>query len=673
MCYALGVKPRGIVLITTLMMVLIVAMVVAAAISLSPTSLASAASYTDSQRAILAVEVGVAYAKSRFRENLGWQGSADSGPTTIVRTPDNSLVVVEDHGNVVGLIKFDSGQYGQFRIRFNHQDGADGVDGMDDPSGDYKLETALISANNLTSSSPKSLFEVGTEGSLTESEEIVQPFQAYLAVEGRAGPGLRDSDPFAPNRPSSSLRVVTKMAETRIQAKYGDTLDAAAMAAGDIKAYFSSSNTPPPNGQTMKGTRLEVRSSAADRKDRPARIRAKGDIDVDSKNATGLNLYSDNGFANTASGGFGPTTRANDTLTSEIEEESSPFYALDWDQLHHANSDPTDPETVNLDAGTYVVWEAPNGQPKVSYYDKGMDDYLAHIKDHPDDRGLVLDNHLSQARNNFADTTPGALRLWVTNHETNTSAPTSLKAQLLIKDDVYVAPTQQTSEFNFIPGRGFIDGPPPPDGDHPGDTGLTDAYRSDAIMFQFVPRPKKETVLTCPGKVNVNARVAGHGGAITAEDDIKIVGAGSIEGSEVSAGGDGLSLYSKGDVTVNSYRPNNNHVSGRYANMVIRGVVYAWGDVNFELAPPKNDTVPSSFYAGHGYLRVDGSVVAYGGDPGDEDASVPGSGSGGIGENRGNININAHNANLIYDSKYIMSLDKLASPSDMEVLSFTLR
>ena len=138
-------KPRGIILVTTILMVIIVAMVVAAAISRSPVSLVSAAGYTDNQRALLAVDAGIAYAKARFKEDIHWKGSPDSGPHTVVRTPDDSLVIVEDHGNVVGLLKFDSGQYGQFRIRFNHQDGAGAVDGMDDPSEAYTLETPLIS------------------------------------------------------------------------------------------------------------------------------------------------------------------------------------------------------------------------------------------------------------------------------------------------------------------------------------------------------------------------------------------------------------------------------------------------------------------------------------------------------------------------------------------------
>ena len=176
-------RQRGVILITTILMAIIVAMVVTATISRAPTALTSAAGYTDHQRALLAVDAGIAYARARFQEDLNWLGSHDSGPNVIVRAPDESLVVVEDHGNVVGTIRFDGGQYGQFRIRFNHQDGSsfgNNLDGFADPTPDFELDMPEISANNLMNGSSEALFESADEKPPEATDQVVQPFQAHI-------------------------------------------------------------------------------------------------------------------------------------------------------------------------------------------------------------------------------------------------------------------------------------------------------------------------------------------------------------------------------------------------------------------------------------------------------------------------------------------------------------
>jgi len=165
------VHRRGFLLITTILITLVVVMVVGAAIRLAPTALVSASHYSDTQQAMMALDIGLEYVRNRLKEDMSWSGSPNSGPTTVVQTPDDSLVVVEDHGNVVGLVRFDSGQYGQFRIRFNHQDGPDGADGMDYPSADYELDLGVVSLNNLITGSPRALYATQS-GALAQRNEL---------------------------------------------------------------------------------------------------------------------------------------------------------------------------------------------------------------------------------------------------------------------------------------------------------------------------------------------------------------------------------------------------------------------------------------------------------------------------------------------------------------------
>ena len=667
---------RGFLLITTILITLVVVMVVGAAIRLAPTALVSASHYSDTQQAMMALDIGLEYVRNRLKEDMSWSGSPNSGPTTVVQTPDDSLVVVEDHGNVVGLVRFDSGQYGQFRIRFNHQDGPDGADGMDNPSADYELDLGVVSLNNLITGSPRALYATQS-GALAQRNEFVQPFQAYLAVEGRAGPAFRDSDPLAPNRAPGKLRLTSRMAEVRMEATYSETLDAAAMAGGNIDAYLRRTLGAMDPTRPVEPIQLKIASAWSEGSKSPPRVRTKGalSVDSDSPEASQVNLSTEEGFLNTSSGTVSGTTRVNSTTTITTEQPSAEFYNLEWNEVHQSSSDPLSTDTVNLKAGTYVVEEAGNGEPQIRYFDMGLDEYLVAAQDSANPPpSVVLDEDLKQVRNNYSVTNSKAIQLHKTDHALNPKAPQALKAQLLIREDVYVQPTAQTSEFNFLPARGFVDGPPQSATEpHPGDISPFASYNTRSILFQFVPRDEGQAKFTCPGEVNINSQVYGFGGAIVSESDINMVGAGALSASEISDGGDGLSLYSKGDITINTYRPiGGQHTGGRYADMSLRGVVYAWGDVNFKLAPPPGDPVDPAFYNLNGYLRFRGSVVAYGGDPGDPVDNSPGSGTGGIGGNKGHIKISAHYAELRYDPKYLMSLDKLSTPGNFGFISYTL-
>ena len=656
-----------------ILVTIVIFLIVGATLALAPTHLASAATYTDSQRAQLSVEAGLSYARAKLKEDLTWRASPDSGPHETVRLPDESLVIVEDHGNVIGLVRFEPGQFGQFRIRFNYQDGSGARDGMDNPERSNFVDHEFISANNLSGSTPISLIRDGRYQrylnyqqqmeELLESDESVAPFQVYLAIEGRSGPGLREFTLDAPNAKPNGLRLVERMAEVRLEANFSETLDAAAMAAGDIRATLYS-------GEDSDPSELLVSSNKRGTAGTPPRIRSKGEITaVHADGGSEVSLNSPGGFANTGTGTLGAGTVASPTLQVQNEDPGADFYSLEWDDIHHATSDPNSTDTVNLDAGTYVVWEKPTGKPELHYYDMGMEEYTEHMRLNPGDPGQVLSTDLKEVRNNYAQLGGNQIRL-----RDNTDAETgNLYAQLLVTTDVHVSATSQTGEFNYIPQRGFMDGPPP-DGvlPHPNEVDPDATYLNTNISFQFANNEgRRKTTFTSDGEITLNSRVYGDGGAITSTSDIKIVGVGKLDALGAENNGEGISLYSQGDITINTYKPNPNGETGRYNDIRLNGVLYAWGDINFELAPPPEETVPESFYTTYGQLLVKGAIVAYGGNPGDSTAGTPGSGTGGVGLGRGNINIAARYANLAYDPKYILSLDKLVSPSQMQVMSWT--
>lgn len=653
------------------MLALIVAMVLGATLSRNPSALTSADSYLDQQQALLAIDIGVNYAKARFRENMLWRGTPDDGPVVTLQTPDGNLTVVEDHGNVCGTVRFQGNHYGQFRIRFNFEDGPKGKDDTRNPTKNFSFPESPLSSNNLTNGSPDNLFSVEDGKPPKELDDFVQPFQAQLAVEGLAGPALRDVDPMAPNKIPDNLRLARKVAQVRLEGNFSDSLDAAAMAAGDFQARLTKGLSDREGREDKKFGWMQVSTNEERSARKPPRIRTKGTLNVESDNSNpeGFNLHASNGFANTIDGAFGSATKPSSSISVQSEEKESGFYSLGWDEVHKSSADPSDSSTVQLQAGTYVVWEKPGPSgpvPELHYYDMGMDEYLQHAVDNPSDKGMVLSNDLNEVRINDKSR-PNAVRLQPYDPGDNPNPPANLHSVLMVRDDVLVVPSSNTSDFNFIPSRGFMTGPADSNGKFPGEVNDSKCIPQN-IQFQFVQRAKgQENSLTCPGNVNINARVQGQGGSIVSESNIRLIGAGSLSGTQVTDGGDGLSLYAKGDVTLSTFLPLVSSGESRYADFVLKGVVYAWGDIHFDLAPANRNLANQL-----GYLWVTGAVVAYGGDPSDLANPEPGSGSGGVGSGRGHINIEAQFADLRYDSKYLSALNKLATPSSMEVISYTL-
>ena len=619
-------------MLTTLILVVLITMFVTAAALLAPGSLSFSSAYGDEQKAMMALEAGVNYARTRLREDLTWRGGSDSGVTTTVSTLDNSMTVVEDRGNVVGLVRVGPDEVAQFRIRFNAQDGPGGVDDLDDPSPAYRLDLPFISLNNLSADSPvEKTRELA--GALVGSGEILPGLQAYLAVEGRAGPAFRDASLTQPNGAPGSGRLVTRVVEAHLNADFTESLDSAAMAAGNINVVM--------NRDVKDGSphipRLDLASTWDGEKRVPPRARTKGSLNVQSLG--GANLYSVDGFVDTGLG-LGPDTRISGSVTEGSESRSAPFYQMKWDDIHKADPTPGSSEAVHLAAGTYVVWRKDLNYPpndptvdkkiEVHYYDMDLETYAEHILEHPEDPGELLDNDLNQKRSNIQQM-PDGINVWDT--EPDVTEDTGIEAQMVIRKDVYIEPTANTSDFSFLARRGVVSGPPDPvTGEAPGEYYPDGKLPTNSVQLQFKPGGGKQATLSGDGKITSGTRVFGEGGAITAGDNITVVGTGSLAAAEAREE-DGISFYSKRNVVLNGFKASKGNTYGRYASLRVSGVIYAWGDVEAIFAPPLD--APRNWYTYFGTFIVNGAVVAYGGDPGDALSAEPGSGSGGIGPGSG--------------------------------------
>ena len=398
---------KGFYLVSALIISLVIALFVSASLKLSIGNLK--ANSAQDQVALFAAESGLRYVQARLSEDYAW--SADGG--LIVDTPD--MVVREDSGNVVGIVRADGGGFAQFRVRFNYQDDGQGdADGIADSALD--IDARWVSVNNLLGASPFPVPRAdGPSFSVTTSsarDYDVPTATACVIVEGRFGPGLTLSSNSL--NPDPKGVVSTRVIEAFLEAGAGPGADAAAMAAGDIK--FSINSTEPVS--------LEGKTKAI-----VTRIRSRGAIEVQGPGSPNLAAPVE-GETYTSDGSLQASQNANITLLTE--DTSQEFYQLNWNEVRKA--DPTGP---SLAAGTYVLWD--NGD--LHYYDMDYQAYETFIEADPGNAGVLID--------------PSSLPSPVTLDLANPSKP-----RIVIEDDVYVAATANTDEFSFIPRAGAQEDPP---------------------------------------------------------------------------------------------------------------------------------------------------------------------------------------------------------------------
>ncbi len=393
---------RGIVLVISIVLAVVMVMFVGAALGLGPGNLASSRQTAQRGQAEHAAESGVNYALCQLRADPNWRG--DKNGVTI-NTPD--LYVVEDNGNVIGVVRSPDGSWAQFRFRFNYQDGGTDAENLPDPG--LTIDHPYVSCNNLLGGAPAEVPRADGPGfSVTPASE--KPFSiplwsVSLAVEGRAGSSVLNPANFnPPSLPGASrvtLEAVYQVPDMGPQVK-----EAAAMAARNFQAVLG------------RNGKVTVTSAAASK---TPRIRSKGAVGVLNGDEDAVNYISADGKVATGSGFYA----AYDSTATKTEAENAndDFYALTWDKVKKA-----DPAQDTMQAGTYVWWD----DGSLHYYDMSYEDYLTHIAANPGDAG---------------DPTP--------------SLPSSVSVsgsgaqkELELHKSVYIKPTGATPDFTIIPRAG---------------------------------------------------------------------------------------------------------------------------------------------------------------------------------------------------------------------------
>lgn len=357
-------KRRGIVLVISIVLAVVMIMFVGAAIGLGPANFAAGQNQFHRGQAQRAAESGVQYALAQLHKDPAWRGNANQ---VTVNTSD--LYVVEDNGNVIGVLTAPDGSRSQFRLRFNYNDGVGGGDEL--PNSAQPVDIPYVSINNLTGGAECPVPRADGPGfSVTSDSE--EPFSApiwsaSLAVEGRAGSNLGQLGPANPNPPNLGGTRVVVEGIFQVPDLGPGMQESALMAAAGFNARLDVKD-----GNAVK---LTSKSGSG-----VPKLRSKGEVAVDGGDAT-QNFRGDKDREVQVTSGDGTMRGQYDSTRVHVGQEADrdPFYQLVWDDVKKPAA--TAPK---LKAGTYVWWD--NGE--LHYYDMGYAEYLDHITANPQDPGL---------------------------------------------------------------------------------------------------------------------------------------------------------------------------------------------------------------------------------------------------------------------------------------------
>lgn len=715
-------RRRGIVLLISIVLAVVMIMFIGAAIGLGPASLSASQSSAYHDQAQWAAESGVHYALSQLHQDSNWRG--DKNKVT-VNSPD--LYVVEDNGNVVGLLTCPDGSKSQFRLRFNYNDGAGGGDGL--PNSALSIDEPYVSVNNLSGGTEADVPRAdGPNASVTAASAI--PFKApiwacSLAVEGRAGRGMDAVTPanLNPANLPGSTRVVVE-GIYQVPDLGPDVQDTALMAAGGFRADL----------EPKAGHKVILSSK---NKDGQGQMRSKGTVEVSggdpSQNLTGdkqdLEIRSSDGNLN-----------ANyDSTKTTVKQEQlvDPFYQLVWNDVK--KPDPTGPKWK---AGTYVWWD----DGSLHYYDMNYSDYASYIQSNPTDPGVVpaplpaavqvvkdkkklgkitvTDSvTVEEVLNPDGSTKTNDLSLLIRQGaaeippDGSGAVPPGGGAQDLLVDQVSTTIISQGSLQKFIEatqtsgtasnGRfdlyrggqfiGMVSWNPDGQGGkivnsngdlnmvlntmmmstmYPGYTGtptnmdpidvntvaqmfgivpgkptgelnlpgVTDTLTANDIEIEF-NGGSKQVVLYGDGDIRLTGGVRGKGGSIVAGGDLRITGMGADFSSfSYMQNADGVNMYARGDIVFNTLDKNGSNYE--FQDIKLKGIVYAWGDFMANLGSDGSK-------AKWGNLEMEGTLIAYGGDPAGKPATDPG---------KGRVDITAGKVKLTFDPAYAGALTSTLPP-----------
>lgn len=520
----------GIVLVTTLFVVMLVVMLVAGVVLMGAGGSALSASFHEREAALMAAESGLQYALTRLQARSDWRGTA-AGGGPLPMNPEFS--VVERNGNVLGFLRTPSGQRSQFRIKFNYEDGgsgSSGPDGLPDTQGDdlrFRLAMPFVSVNNLLGQSPTPIWRAAPDGrglAPGEPEVLLPRRTACIRVLGLAGWGVRESEPSNPDAFVGGRAVVQRLVEAYLTLDESASMDSAAYAGGEIRADLA-----------LNGV-FKVRSADPEE---PARLRAlksvrldgQGNIRFDGGNESEIVVGEGHEFT------VGRTTPRN---VGVLEEDSSDlFKRMGWDSVPKASAAST--SDAQMPGGVYI-WRTEESNPDLAWLEYFDQDHgqqeIPPAQQFEPGTGRRVDTATVLIRGSGVMVDPES-------------------ATLEIRNNVFVNPSESGISSLAVLA----------------DPTLTVGGARPGILFAPPEGSTKAPILTAPGSIRLEGSASGIG-AMTSEGGIHLQGSSLLETDPET----GVSLYAKGDITVEAMPVEVATKSSLLTN-VVRAYVERGGDL----------------------------------------------------------------------------------------------
>ena len=617
-------KQRGIVLVSTLVVLTLALMALGAGFSLTRASGALAGSLRDEERALEAAQAGVHYARNRLQADPSWRGG--TGDSVVVNMP-GVLWVRENQGNVIGLLG-SGAEVSMFRIRFNYQDGnGPGGDGLNNPDSTMVIGNVFVSENNLGSSQQKRVYRAqATSPWSVDPATCFSPndcvrYSATVLCEGLSGDGLRGVSPSSLSLAAANGHLARRVAQALIGRNTSKL--------GDSPIYAANNLSIDPGS----GGRVKVRSSDHGV---PPRARSQGNISVGPSSGSGVTLdMTAQGEAdvNVTSGTLKLNNVDSTTPVATRVDSGPSFPRIRWSEVPKAPaSSPT------LQAGTYVWRDLPR---KLDYYAQAYDPAVG----------------------------PPAASVTPTQSYSGTTSPsTSLTMDaatltLRLTNSVNVQAVGAVNSLAIVPADGLVSA----------------LHQRPHLEFQ-TPAGGTAPILSAPGDVTVQGNLRGQG-SVTSSGNITFQGTSVLEADMDSR----TAIYAQGDISLLKLptglfagpAPGGGGGSGSGGGGGGAGVPFFPPLSTLPFGAPTNRDIAFAglFYSQKGIkadfsggtgaavpdLYFRGMVVAYGGNP---DAGQDPRTSAGP------IDFRAGDVYLEYDSRYLMPSSTLTTPSKLELTSY---
>lgn len=608
-----------------LLTLLVITMIVAAAASAMPVQLFSATHGGETQAAFMAARSGLDYAYSRLQERDTWMGNGDgsAGVHLIVNTPQ--MQVVEDNGNVIGVMVNGDGNRSAFRFKFNFQNGGSTSpdDGFPDPAPQHKITNRYLSYNNVPQSLTINTYEAnpGTGVVINTVKGTLPKFNAEIQVEGLAGPGLATAtvDNLDTLMASSSIRrrIYTQQVGSRYNVSGSSTVDCVVAAAN----AFTAAATEPVVGNT---TVVEAPNTSA------PKLRTRSTANTTAGNFTTTGEVRVDNLAGSSMASVTP-------IQENAALQEAHFLRVKTTQVQKATAADT-----RLKAGTYV-WRPNGGNYQLEYYAQNFNGTIptgppTDVMSNPGDYGRFISNGSGIS---FDFTSMGANidnKVFVDPQSAGTVTDLAIVIEPGLQSTIGIRPTA-----SFL------------------DTGTP-------------------AILSASGNITMQGSLDGYGG-VTSDKDIKFQGASAFETDPLNS----ICVYARGDITVEAIpdsvvtalaplvpggvgmgmgkKVGHKSMGGMSTGTVtgtnvtafpptpgdvsLTGIIYALGDFNLDLTTSANPL-------NHGNFFMEGLLTAYGGNP--DAGELPGA------NGQGQVNIRAKNSELYYDPSYLIQLQGSGNP-----------